>query len=347
MIPGSKAGDPSPESPNGSPEPLPVLQIPLGDPRPKKCVYREIKSKQFLHLTESFTLWLETLGYRPQSVKFAENIIREFFHFLEQNNTHHLKDYWESHLGQYLEYLQHRPNCNKTGGLSVSYINKHITNLRLLGKYLQTTGKASFTIKHELFKTTETTTYLTKEEIKALYKAAKDDTNLYNQRDIAMLNIFYGCGLRASEGAALNINDILFEKSLVYVRKGKNYRERYVPMNKQVKRDLNNYITGQRNELLNACPALGGGGKTEALLLGRRGQRWGFGGMYNRLQLLKNQTNNEELKQKSFGLHILRHSIATHLLQSGMKLEYISRFLGHKSLETTQKYTHLAKEGYV
>lgn len=317
----------------------------------QKSVYRELKSNQFKHLTESFTLWLETLGYKPQSAKLAGNITQEFFSFLERlpadrhgNKVAHLKDYRESHLGQYLEYLQHRPNCNKTGGLSVSYINKHITNLRLLSKYLQTTGKASFTIKHELFKTTETATYLTKEEIKALYKAAKDDTNLYNQRDIAMLNIFYGCGLRASEGAALNINDILFEKSLVYVRKGKNYRERYVPMNKQVKRDLNNYITGQRNELLNACPALGGGGKTEALLLGRRGQRWGFGGMYNRLQLLKNQTNNEELKQKSFGLHILRHSIATHLLQSGMKLEYISRFLGHKSLETTQKYTHLAKE---
>jgi integrase/recombinase XerD len=298
-------------------------------------VERKITSKQFLHLAESFALWLETLGYKPQSVKLAENIIREFFHFLEQNNTHHLKDYKESHLSQYLEYLQHRPNYNKTGGLSVSYINKHITNLRLLGKYLQTTGKASFTIKHELFKVTETATYLTRDEIKALYKAAKDDTNIYNQRDTAMLSIFYGCGLRASEGVALNISDILFDKNLVYVKKGKGYKERYVPLNKQVKNYLKNYIIGQRNDLLN-------GKKTEALLLGRRGQRWGFGGMYNRLQLLKNQTNDKKLKQKTFGLHILRHSIATHLLQSGMKLEYISRFLGHKSLETTQKYTHLA-----
>jgi integrase/recombinase XerD len=123
------------------------------------------------------------------------------------------------------------------------------------------------------------------------------------------------------------------------VRKGKNDRERYVPLNKQVKKDLKNYISGQRSDLLN-------GGKTEALLLGRRGQRWCFGGMYNRLQLLKSQTNNENLKQKTFGLHILRHSIATHLLQSGMKLEYISRFLGHKSLETTQKYTHLARRSF-
>jgi integrase/recombinase XerD len=303
----------------------------------QKSVNRDIKSRQFQHLAESFKIWLETLGYKPRTVKQMNWNISEFFTFLEQNNIDHLKDFRNSHVNQYLEYLQHRPNCMNGGSLSASYINKHITALRLLSKYLQITGKAGFTIKPELFKTTETATYLSKMEIKALYKAAADETNLYNQRDTAMLSLFYGCGLRASEGEALNISDMLFEKNLVYVRKGKNYRERYVPISKQVKTDLKNYITDQRNDLLQ-------GNKTNALLLGRRGIRWSVHGMYGRLQLLKNQTNNEELKQKSFGMHILRHSIATHLLQSGMKLEYISRFLGHKSLETTQKYTHLANE---
>lgn len=303
----------------------------------QKSVYREIKSSQFKHLSESFKIWLETLGYKPKTVKLAGWNISEFFTFLEQQEVTHLKDYNKSYVNQYFEYLQHRPNCMKGGSLNTSTINKHVTTLRLFGKYLGQSGKATIIIKPELFKTTETATYLSKDEIKALYKAAKDDLNIYNQRDTAMLGIFYGCGLRASEGTALNINDILFEKGMVYVRKGKNYRERYVPLNKQVKRDLKNYITGQRNDLLN-------GKSTEALLLGRRGTRWSLHGMYGRLQLLKNQTNDEKLNQKTFGLHILRHSIATHLLQSGMKLEYISRFLGHKSLETTQKYTHLAKE---
>ncbi len=303
----------------------------------QKSVNRRIESKQFEHLAENFKIWLETLGYKPRTVKQMDWNTQEFFTFLEQNKITHLKDFKNGHVNQYLEYLQHRPNCINGGSLSASYINKHITALRLLSKYLQITGKAGFTIKPELFKTTETATYLSKAEIQALYKAASDESNLYNQRDTAMLSLFYGCGLRASEGEALNISDILFEKGLVYVRKGKNYRERYVPINKQVKTDLKNYITDQRNELLQ-------GNKTEALLLGRRGTRWSVHGMYGRLQLLKSQTNNEVLKHKSFGMHILRHSIATHLLQSGMKLEYISRFLGHKSLETTQKYTHLAKE---
>lgn len=303
----------------------------------QKSVNREYKSYQFKYLSENFAQWLETLGYNPKTIKLAKWNTGEFFSFLEGQKINHIKDFKDQHLKEYLEYLQHRPNCIKNGSLSPGYLNKHITTLRLFSKYLQVTGKASFIIKPGLFKTTETATYLSKTEIKALYKAAESGDNPYNQRDTAMLSIFYGCGLRASEGEALDLRDILFEKDLIYVRKGKNYRERYVPMNTQVKQDLKTYITCQRNELLNR--------KTEnALLLGRRGGRWHVDGMYQRLQWLKEQTNNQELKNKSFGLHILRHSIATHLLQSGMKLEQISRFLGHKSLETTQKYTHLVKK---
>lgn len=303
----------------------------------QKSVNREFKSRQFIFLAERFSIWMETLGYKPRSVKQMNWNVSEFFTFLESQDTSHLKDFKPGHIKQYLEYLQHRPNCISGGSLSIGYMNKHITALRLLSRYLQFTGKTGFTIKPELFKTTETATFLTKAEIKALYKAAQSEDNIYNERDTAMLSLFYGCGLRASEGEALNTSDILFEKDLVYVRKGKNYRERYVPMTAQVKTTLKNYIIGQRNELLQNH-------KTNALLLGRRGVRWCVAGMYGRLQLLKSKTNDEQLKQKSFGLHILRHSIATHLLQSGMKLEYISRFLGHKSLETTQKYTHLAKQ---
>ncbi len=304
---------------------------------PHKNVHREIKSKQFLHLSESFKMWTETLGYKPHSIRQLHDNTGEFFAYLEINHTNQLKDFKHHQIKAYMEYLQHRPNCNKTGGLSDGYINKHITTLRLLSKYLQQTGKANIIIKPELLKTTETATYLSKTEIQALYKSAQEETNSYNQRDTAMLSIFYGCGLRASEGAALNISDILFEKKLLYVREGKNYTERYVPISKQVKTNLQEYIFNQRNDLLN-------GHKNEALLLGRCGQRWSVHGMYKRLQHLKHQANNEALKQKTFGLHILRHSIATHLLQDGMKLELISRFLGHKSLETTQKYTHLANE---
>ena len=63
-----------------------------------------------------------------------------------------------------------------------------------------------------------------------------------------------------------------------------------------------------------------------------------------RLKYLVHKTENISLIEKAAGLHTLRHSIATHLLHAGMKLESISRFLGHSSLESTQIYTHLSGE---
>lgn len=328
--------------PVGTPDLRADKRRPFGIPHSKKVLKGKIKihhqiSPQFNYLHTGFINYLSTLNYSPVSVKNASAFISEFFSWLATHEIQKLKDIDKQQIKNYLDYLQHRPNFNKPGSLSAGYINKHITTLRWFSKYLQITEQAALIIKPELLKTTDTATYLNKEEIKALYKVASSDDNIYNQRDTAMLSIYYGCGLRASEGEALNISDILFEKDLIYVRKGKNYRERYVPMNLQVKQNLKIYIAEQRNELQN-------NERTESLFLGRRGKYWKVHGMYQRLQWMKKQTNNPELKEKSFGLHILRHSIATHLLQQGMSLENIALFLGHKSIETTQKYVHIIKE---
>ena len=65
--------------------------------------------------------------------------------------------------------------------------------------------------------------------------------------------------------------------------------------------------------------------------------------MLNRLHKMQQKTGNKELQEKQITLHTLRHSIATHLLESGMPLASISRFLGHSSLESTQIYTHIVE----
>jgi integrase/recombinase XerD len=150
-----------------------------------------------------------------------------------------------------------------------------------------------------------------------------------------MLAIYYGCGLRRNEGVCLNVGDINFDRALVHVRKGKNYKERFVPISKASLKYLQDYIYDYRPELLH-------GSKAEALFLGYYGKRMGGQSLLLRLKYLQQQTENLDLIEKEIGLHTLRHSIATHLLQAGMKLEYIARFLGHGSLESTQIYTHLA-----
>jgi integrase/recombinase XerD len=155
-------------------------------------------------------------------------------------------------------------------------------------------------------------------------------------RDRAMLAIFYGCGLRRNEGVSLDVGDIDFNKSVLHVRKGKNYKERLVPISKTNLKYLTEYVYDHRRELTL-------GGKQEALFISYKlGRRMHGQSLNLRLKRLQYYSEDVELNEKEIGLHTLRHSIATHLLQAGMKLESISRFLGHSSLDSTQIYVHLS-----
>jgi len=231
----------------------------------------------------------------------------------------------------YLEYLQEqRPNRKKGGAISLNYIRKHLQVVRKFARYLAESGNGSFEVKLKLTgRSTNIRDILTGEEIKKLYESTGDD--VYGLRDRAMLALYYGCGLRKNEGIALDVGDILLEKELVLVRKGKGYRARYVPLTGHNRKDIENYLNYARPRLKN--------GKNEhALLLNRSGRR--LKNPFGRLIRLRGIAGIK----KTIGLHTLRHSIATHLLESGMALEHIQRFLGHSSLESTQIYTHILAE---
>ena len=157
-------------------------------------------------------------------------------------------------------------------------------------------------------------------------------TTRINERQIKQYELklifalYYGCGLRRSEGYNLRMDDIDFDRKTVFVKQGKNYKDRVVPMNDGVYNALQDYIYNFRHKLkLN---------HTRLFIYKGYVQN-------ERLKHLINFCNDENIKTKRITLHILRHSIATHLLQNGMKLENIALFLGHGNLDSTQIYTHL------
>ena len=285
-------------------------------------------------ILNDFEKWLNAIGYAESTVYASVNYVRDFFSWLDKTPIKELNQINNQVIKTYHEYLQQRANKKQSGSLSNNYIVSNINALKRFCRYLQVTGKATIEIDLQLQAiTTETKTVLTREEVKALYKACDNDT--LGIRDRAILSVYYGCGLRRSEGIALNVSDILLREKRIYVRKGKNYRERYVPMTEVVKEDLENYIYVAREKILSFKNI-----KQEALFLSMRVQRMHGNSLINRLHHLLNKAKIE----KETGLHTLRHSIATHLLQSGMTLEEVSQFLGHASLESTQIYTHLAYE---
>jgi len=285
-------------------------------------------------LSESFEKWLKTLEYAESTVYLSVRYVNDFFFYLKSKDIRSLEQISPTTINSYYKHLQIRPQKKQTGGLSQNYIVSNINAIKRFSKYLQVTGKGNLeiTLQTPVNKATNKT-ILSQEEIKALYQAT-DNTEL-GIRDRAILSIYYGCGLRRSEGANLDIKDILLKERLVFVKAGKGYKERYVPMTEAVKDDLENYISQAREKIQGFKDI-----KNEALFLSMQVKRMCGNALIERIHRLSETAGI----QKETGLHTLRHSIATHLLQSGMTLEEVSQFLGHSSLESTQIYTHLANE---
>jgi integrase/recombinase XerD len=290
-----------------------------------------IQTPGFIRLETAFGRWLRTLNFEPTTINYNPVRVREFFNWLEKQGIKTITQVTNPVVSQYFDYLKERKNQTRGGKLSKNSLRAHQQSLRRFTRYLRETGQESFEVDvHLQGKTRMIKTIFTTGEIKALQNAC--DGDVLGMRDKAMLAVYYGCGLRRNEGLNLDVNDLLFNKNLLYVRKGKNYKQRYVPMTEGVKEELQNYVDYARPVLIKS-PA-------QALFLNVRGSRLGSNAMAERLQILKVKAEIN----KEAGLHALRHSIATHLLQSGMELDKIKWFLGHSSLESTQIYTHLKYE---
>ena len=190
-------------------------------------------------LLESFKKWLKTLGYAESTVYASAHYVRDFFFYLKTLEINHLEAIRPETLTSYHQHLQERKNKRQNGSLSANYITSNINAIKRFSKYLQETGKPFFevSIKTKPDKATSKT-ILTQVEIKALYKACSND--VLGIRDRAILSVYYGCGLRRSEGVNLDLKDVLLKEKLLFVRVGKGYKERYVPMTEAVREDLEN-----------------------------------------------------------------------------------------------------------
>lgn len=311
-----------------------------------------VTAPAYLYTEQSFKQWLDIVGYATNTVYGMPNHVREFLYYLETKGKTTLPDITiEAMKKYYHEHLKGRKNhLYKGGSISNGHLNKHLQALKKFTEYLRQTGKLSignFDIRHEVI-TDKKINVITVEEIKQLYAA----TYVYNDGDIwgvanqerigmrdrAMISIFYGCGMRRNEGVQLLVDDIHFEKQYIHVKKGKNYKERLVPINKTNLQTIQEYLYDARPFLLK------GNRNTEAFFISAKAGKADGYSLLLRLKVLINKTGNAVLQQKEAGLHTLRHSIATHLLQSGASLENIAKFLGHASLESTQIYTHLIEE---
>ncbi|MEJ6546475.1 MAG: site-specific tyrosine recombinase [Flavobacteriaceae bacterium] len=170
---------------------------------------------------------------------------------------------------------------------------------------------------------------LSTEEIDMLIGAI-NRSSLEGQRNVAIIETLYGCGLRVSELIGLKISDLFFKEGFIKVL-GKGNKERFVPVNPQTEKFLKIYLQEvrplQKPQVLAA----------DTVFLNRRGQGLSRAMIFT---IVKDLAVLIHL-QKNISPHSFRHSFATHLLENGADLRVIQQLLGHESITTTEIYMHL------
>lgn len=159
---------------------------------------------------------------------------------------------------------------------------------------------------------------LSVQEVKKLIDYTK------NIKHKLILKLLYGCGLRVSELTNLEKQDLNFDENLIHIRLGKGKKDRFVKLPESIKENLKSYINLDESDILFSSQR-GGKLTTKTIQL-----------------ILKNAAKKAKIKKRVYP-HLLRHSFATHLLESGVDLRIIQKLLGHSDIKTTQIYTQISQ----
>ncbi len=279
-------------------------------------------------LNQEFKKWLQTLGFADSSVKSFPLYSKELIQFLLDQGIEQPGQITAGSIEGFLFQWKTRRNKRTGAGLSENHISKGITVLNNFVKFLNMTGRSSFELKLEREKVHyKTPAVLSLSEIQALYEATYGNERRVNQvafgqRDRAMLAVFYGCGLRRNEGLNLQLSDLLLDKKLLLVRKGKNGKERFVPIADKGLQDIEEYLMYGRKWFLkqldsNRYSRTKHITPTDYFFINTDAEPMQDFTQRIRLLLVDAGIN------KKVSLHTFRHSIATHLLDGGMDIDQI------------------------
>ncbi len=287
------------------------------------------------HIEDAFTNWL---GNLKEVRNLSDNTLISYKHdvksFIEFMCTHtgsevsikYLNDMRISDFRSFLSYLRNKD-------ISSTSIARIISSLKSFFNYLLNTNLIESTVVQSL-RTPKQKKSLprpisSKLAIETIeYAQDMEKEKWIGLRNKSILMLLYGCGLRISEALNLNFEDINENDYLII--KGKGNKERMVPLMDYVKNDIENYM--------HECPK--NFMKDDPLFVGKRLDRLSPRIIQYVLEKIRHNLSLPETATP----HALRHSFATHLLNSGGDLRTIQELLGHSSLSTTQKYTKVETE---
>jgi len=251
--------------------------------------------------------------------------LKQFCLWLDEEKITLCKDVKPHHVRKYIAF-RHRK------GIAAKSLQRHLSSIRSFYQYLLrenlTTNNPAIGIRAPKVNRKLPST-LNVDEVTQLLKPNSND--VLDIRDTAIMELFYSSGLRLSELVAINIKDFLDDKEMLEVV-GKGSKTRLVPIGKLAREAIEQWLK-KRPELIRSNANV----NEPALFLSQRGKRISRRTVEHRLsQQAVSHSSNQHLHP-----HMLRHSFASHLLESSGDLRAVQELLGHANITTTQIYTHL------
>ena len=281
-------------------------------------------------LEYEYNNWLNYLSnikkLSQNSVISYKNDLSKFFMFFQDyiEKNIGLKEIESIKISEFRSFLTYRRNSE----ISSNSIARNISALKSFFRFLIKNNKIKessvFNLKSPKLKKSLPRPINVDLAIQVIKQAEEiEDEKWIGLRNKAILILLYGCGLRISEALSLNYDDVQNEDHILI--KGKGEKERIVPMMPYIKKGIENYLEACPKEIISG----------EALFIGKRFSRLSPRIIQYALKKIRTALSLPETATP----HALRHSFATHLLDSGGDLRTIQELLGHSSLSTTQKYT--------
>ena len=263
------------------------------------------------------------------SIKSYKSDLRRYINFLF--NIESIKDLnsiRQVHIRNFIRYLNDQ-------NLSSSSISRSFSSIRSYHKFLSGEEKITHNPTQLLEPpklSKKLPMVLSVQEVNEIINSVNLESTM-GYRDIAILETLYSAGLRVSELCALEMNNLLFDSSMLRVL-GKGNKERYVPLGSKAIKLINDYCKYVRSKLINKKYSDGN------VFLSKNGKQLTRMTIFN---IMKKWTQISGLN-KDISPHTFRHSFATHLLEGGADLRAVQEMLGHSDISTTQIYTHLDNE---
>ena len=278
------------------------------------------------HFHDFLTMLTVERNVSTHTIDAYKRDINQYLMYLGDLDIKNLSDVKSTHIRDYIRVLS-------DGGMAPASISRIISSIRTYYRFLSSENildENPVLLINNPKLPKKLPDVLTEKEISLIINAIQESSQFY-QRDKAIIELLYSCGIRVTELCNLEMSNLFIDEDLIRVM-GKGNKERLLPLGIRSKKYLDDYIKHSRNSHIKKSGS-------SSVFVSRNGNQL----TRAMINIILNKWAKVSGLKKSVSPHKLRHSFATHLLEGGADLRFVQALLGHSDISTTQIYTHIDK----